>query len=86
MKKSVTVQARISPQLHQQAEAVFSGIGITPSEAIRLFFQQTVNSEGLPFRPHLKKPNTKTEASIDELETGGGEKHKTTDDLFDSWE
>jgi len=52
---NVTVQARVGPELKQEAEAVFSAIGMTTAEAIRVFLQQAVNSGGfLSSRP----PNT----------------------------
>ena len=40
------------------------------SEAIRIFLTQSVNSDGLPFRPHLRKPNKVTLDSFSEVETG----------------
>jgi len=81
-----TVQIRVTPELKKQAEAVFKGIGLKTSEAIRLFLQQAVNSGGLPFQPTGKRPNAETLEAMRELEQGGGETFKNTDDLFKSWE
>jgi DNA-damage-inducible protein J len=83
---NVTVQARVNLELKQEAEAVFSAIGMTTAEAIRVFLQQAVNSGGLPFQPTAKIPNAETLAAIVELEDGGGETFSTTDDLFDDWQ
>ncbi|MBE2221728.1 MAG: type II toxin-antitoxin system RelB/DinJ family antitoxin [Anaerolineae bacterium] len=83
---NVTVQARISENLKQDAEAVFSAIGMSTAEAIRLFLQQTVNSGGLPFQPTAKTPNADTLAAMNELEDGGGKTFSTTDDLFADWD
>lgn len=82
---NVTVQARVNPELKQEAEAVFSAIGMTTAEAIRIFLQQAVNSGGLPFQPTAKMPNAETLAAMMELEDGGGELFSTTDELFEAW-
>ena len=82
---NVTVQARVTADLKQQAEAVFFEIGMSTAEAIRVFLKQAVNSGGLPFQPTAKRPNTETMAAILELENGGGQRFETTDDLFAEW-
>ena len=83
---NVTVQARISPELKQEAEVVLSAIGLTTAEAIRVFLKQVVNSGGLPFQPTAKIPNADTLAAMRELEAGGGELYGTTEELFADWE
>lgn len=82
---NVTVQARISPELKRQAEAVFSAIGMSTADAIRVFLQQAVNSGGLPFRPTAKVPNAETQEAMTELEDGRGQAFQTTDELFADW-
>jgi DNA-damage-inducible protein J len=83
---NVTVQARVTLELKQDAETVFSAIGMTTAEAIRVFLQQAVNSGGLPFQPTAKTPNAETLAAITELEDGGGELFSTTNELFTDWQ
>ncbi len=83
---NVTVQARISSELKQEAEAVFSSIGMSTAEAIRIFLKQSVNSGGLPFQPTAKTPNAETLAAIMELDNDGGQLFQTTDELFAEWE
>ncbi len=82
---NVTVHARISPELKQEAEAVFAAIGMTTTEAIRVFLKQAVNIGGLPFQPTAKTPNAETLEAIMELEDGGGQVYQTTEELFASW-
>lgn len=82
---NVTVQARVTPDLKRQAEAVFLEIGMSTAEAIRIFLKQAVNSGGLPFQPTVKQPNADTMAAILELENGGGQRFETTDALFADW-
>lgn len=82
---NATVQARVSPELKQEAEAVFSAIGMSTAEAIRVFLQQAVNSGGLPFQPSAKTPNAETLAAMIELEDRGGQLFPTTEELFADW-
>ncbi|MBT5471498.1 MAG: type II toxin-antitoxin system RelB/DinJ family antitoxin [Nitrospina sp.] len=81
-----TVQVRVTPELKEKAESVFKSIGLKTSEAIRLFLQQSVNSGGLPFQPMAKQPNAETREAMKELEKGGGDRFKSSDDLFKSWD
>ena len=83
--ENVTISARITPELKEQAEAVFAAIGLSTSDAIRVFLQQAVNSGGLPFQPVARRPNPDTLAAVAELETGGGLVFETPADLFDDW-
>ena len=80
--ENITVQSRITPELKEKAEDILNAMGLKTSEAIRLFLQQVVNSEGLPFRPSIKVPNKETYDAIRELESGGGKKFKNSDELF----
>ena len=82
---NTTVQARISAELKQESEAVFTAIGLTTAEAIRLFLQQTVNSGGLPFQPTAKMPNAETLAAMNEIEDDGGTVFSSPDELFADW-
>ncbi len=82
---NITVQARISPELKQEAEAVFAEIGMTTAEAIRIFLKQVVNRGGIPFQPSAKKPNAETLSAMIELENRGGQVFQTTDELFADW-
>jgi DNA-damage-inducible protein J len=82
---NTTVQARVSQELKEEAEAVFTAIGMSTAEAIRVFLQQAVNSGGLPFQPTAKKPNAETLAAMLELEDNGGQVFQTTQELFADW-
>ena len=54
---NVTVKARISPELKEQAKAILSEIGLSTADAIRVFLQQTVNSVAYHFS---RWPNVQT--------------------------
>jgi DNA-damage-inducible protein J len=56
------IHARIDPKLKQSAERVFSKIGITTAQAIRLFLKQVELHKGLPFSVAI--PNAETVAAM----------------------
>jgi DNA-damage-inducible protein J len=62
--KTQMIHARIDPKLKRSAERVFLQIGITTTEAIRLFLKQVELHKGLPFP--LKVPNAETVAAMTE--------------------
>lgn len=67
---NVEIRLRIEAGLKKNAENVFQSMGMTMSEAIRIFLVQSVNSAGLPFRPCVRKPNKATLESFLEMEFG----------------
>ena len=82
---NVTVQARITPELKEEAEVILGAIGLTSAEAIRVFLQQIVNSGGLPFQPTAKRPNAETLDAMLELENRGGHVFDSAEALFADW-
>lgn len=65
------IQVRVSSSLKKYAEDVFSAMGLKTSEAIRMFLQQTINDQALPFQPRINKsPNNNTIKSFIEAENG----------------
>ena len=46
--KDALLQVRISPELKQSAEDVFSSLGLTTSEAVRLFLTKSAAHGFLP--------------------------------------
>ena len=79
---NVTVQSRVKPELKEQAETVFSAIGLSTADAIRMFLQQSVNVGGLPFRPTAKQPNAETLEAMEELAQGKGKKFRSTKEFY----
>ena len=49
MARDTTVQFRVDSVVKEDAFAVFREIGITPSEAVRVFFKQVQKTRTLPF-------------------------------------
>ena len=49
MSKTEVYQIRLDSQEKKQAFAVFKQLGITPAQAVRLFFKQVVLTKSIPF-------------------------------------
>jgi DNA-damage-inducible protein J len=80
MAKSAMIRARVEPRLKHDAEAVFKKVGMTPTEAITLFYKQVRLHRGLPFPVRI--PNKETRRAIREVRAG---KNLETFDSFEDW-
>lgn len=47
--KTGTFQMRMNPEVRREAESVFAGYGLSLTDAINIFIQQSLNAQGLPF-------------------------------------
>ena len=62
IQKTQMVHVRIDPRLKNSAERIFTRIGISTTEAIRLFLKQVELHKGLPFPVAI--PNEETVAAM----------------------
>ena len=58
MRKTEVYQIRISTEEKQRAFEVFEQLGISPAQAIRLFFKQVVHTQSIPFSIQQKQSST----------------------------
>ncbi len=65
--KTDSVRARMSPSVKQAAEEVFNKLGLGHTEAIRLFYQQVILNQGLPFE--IKIPNAETLRAMEQTKS-----------------
>ena len=70
MAKTGMIRARVEPELKYQAEDVFSKLGLSPTEAITLFYMQVTLHKGLPFA--VKVPNAETIKALRQAQSGEG--------------
>jgi DNA-damage-inducible protein J len=70
MAKTATVRARIQPELKRKAENVFRRLGLTTTQAIRLFYKQVELRNGLPFDVAI--PNETTIKTFVNTDAGRG--------------
>ena len=47
--KTATFQMRINPDVKRRVESVYASQGLTFTDAINIFIQQSINENGLPF-------------------------------------
>ena len=70
MTKTEMIRVRVEPELKSQAEEVFSELGLSPTEAISLFYAQVALHRGLPFA--VRVPNAETIEALQQALTGEG--------------
>ena len=82
--KTVKMNIRVNKDIKEKAEKVFDSLGLTNSQAVNMFFNQVVLSNGIPF--DIKIPsyyNEKTMKVIEDAENGEGLLNcKSNDDFF----
>ena len=83
---SVDVRCRIDPKTKEDAAEVIESMGLTVSDAIRLFLTRVASEGAIPFE--LRVPNAKTVAAISELESPKSrsklKRHKNLDAMHDA--
>lgn len=62
------VRSRIDHETKLRAQNIFSQLGLSMSDAMRLFLHQVIEENGLPFS--VKIPNRQTRQAIQEVELG----------------
>ena len=58
MLKTEMIRVPVEPELKSQAEAVFSELGLSATEAITLFYTQVTLHRGLPFAVRISNAET----------------------------
>jgi DNA-damage-inducible protein J len=82
--KTAAVHTRIQPEIKEQAEGILQRLGLSPTEAIRMFYTQITLRNGLPFDVSI--PNDETIRALEDSRSGRNlERFNSTEELFDSW-
>lgn len=81
MYKSAIVNTRINPKLKTNAENILHKVGLSPAEAVRLFYTQICLHKGLPFE--AKIPNKKTLKAMHDADAGKTHKAGSINEIFD---
>lgn len=75
----------MEPETKRRAESVLQKLGITPTEAIRIFYRQISLRGGLPFAVEI--PNERTSTTLERSRRGEElTEFDTLDEMFESWE
>lgn len=80
--KTAVVRARIEPDLKENAEYILHQLGLSPTEAVTLFYRQITLQKGLPFE--VKIPNDVTLQTFRDTDEGKNLiRVQSKEDLFD---
>lgn len=80
------IQTRIDSTVRKNAESVLKRLGLSMNDAIRIFINQVVEDQGLPFRPSLrsKTPNAETLKAIEDARQGNvSRRFSSVDELME---
>jgi len=82
MAKTAFIRARIEPTLKISVEKILEKLGLTQTEAIKIFYKQIELTQGLPFE--VKVPNIETKKAIkSSIENKNHQSFATADELFE---
>lgn len=80
--KTEMLSTRIDHDTKLAFKHVCDEVGLSPSQAIKLFAKAVINYGGIPFELRSKTPNSKTLEAIQELESGSGKIVNDVEQLF----
>jgi DNA-damage-inducible protein J len=69
MAKTAVITTRIEPELKQEVETILTGLGLTTSQALLIYFKQIALQKGIPFT--IKIPNQETVQALAEAKEPG---------------
>lgn len=76
----------LSTRIDHDTKAAFTKIcdevGLSPSQAIKLFARAVINYGGIPFELKIRQPNEQTVTAMNELIRGDGQKAESVDALI----
>ena len=82
--EGAAVHSRIQSEIKEQAERILQRLGLSPTEAIRMFYTQIALRNGLPFDVAI--PNVETIKVMDDSRNGHNlERFDSIENLFESW-
>jgi DNA-damage-inducible protein J len=67
MAKTANINIRTEPDVKQSIEKLFTQFGITVSDAVNIFFHQSLMQGGLPFQMHIPQYNAETITAIEDV-------------------
>lgn len=80
MSKSEFIRARVDETLKNNVDVIFSGLGLTMTEAITLFLKQCELRKGLPFEVRI--PNEETQRVFEDTDSGKNLKRYGSEDAM----
>lgn len=65
--RTAIVQIKTETDIKEKCARLFESLGINISDAVNMFFRQSLLRGGLPFEVALPRPNAETLAAADEV-------------------
>ena len=82
MAKTSTISVRMDAELKNNAENILISLGLTPSQAINVFYKQITFQKGLPFS--IKIPEKElNKVSINAMEEKNLDQYKNPSELYE---
>jgi DNA-damage-inducible protein J len=78
MAQTTLIQVRIDDAIKRKADTLFADLGFDTPTAIRIFLNQSIRREGMPFEVAKPQPNAETLAAM----LSGMERHPKTYNNF----
>jgi DNA-damage-inducible protein J len=66
MAATTNLNIRTDKEIKDQAEQIFSELGLSMTTAVNMFLRTTIREHGIPFELKLDVPNETTAAAIEE--------------------
>lgn len=79
-KDSSMVHVRINNTIKQEATKALAAMGLSVSDAVRMFLVRTASEQALPFDARV--PNTTTVKALREAKASRGKRYNTPEALF----
>lgn len=77
------IRSRIDEHVKAEAAQIFKDMGLTLSEAIRIFLYQSIAERRIPFSINL--PNATTRAAMEAVDHGEGLEKTSLEQLTKDW-
>ena len=78
------IRSRIDPLIKAKADKLFKHMGLTLSEAVRLFLYQSVAEKRIPF--NIEMPNAITRMTLEKAEKGEKISATSLEQLSQEWD
>lgn len=84
MAKTAVLNVRIDPETKKEAEQLFSSFGLTVTDAVNVFLNQSLMEGGFPFEIKRPRYNAETEQTISDARNGKSvQTFDTLDEMFE---
>lgn len=76
------LSTRIDHETKVEFTAICDQVGLSPSQAIKLFARAVINHGGIPFELKVRQPNATTQAAMKQLAERRGHKAESVESMM----